>query len=132
MKYQYKDEWYRGVEDTVKPSAGSAGAGLGRRGFMTTLASLALCAAASYMAGGIIGNGALAADVMTPMDGGVSSLSPSEEDAAFVMSWVFDDAGTDGEDTDGAETVDEQDEHDAHIRELAEAYIEERTEGGAD
>ena len=146
MRYQYKEEWYENLSDVPKPSGtADSCAGtvkLARRGVVTTLASLALCVAASYMAGGIIGGGTLAADAaISGLPSASAPMKPSDADASYVMSWVYDDGmggGRDdtddsdgGDDSTGEEVKDggTANEHDEHISELANAYIAAHTPG---
>lgn len=157
MKYQYKSEWYEGTEVlTTSRASEDSGKDISahtvkftRRGITATLAALTLCVSASYMANGIIGADGMSADaalsdgLMPWLQGSVSTpMNPSNADASYVMSWVYDDGMGGGvNDTDGGEDGKDSihkgeknesvaDGYDAHIRELAEAYIAEHTPGG--
>ena len=74
--------------------------------------SVALCAAASYMAGGVIS----ADSARDGISGSIPMATPDE--ASFVMSYIDGDAETE---------TDERDEHEALISRLAEEYIRERS-----
>ena len=92
-----------------------------------TLLSVALCAMASYMAGGVI-----AADSV-PAPAGVT-IPDQPEDAAFVMSWLDDEddgyrdytVDTDADDVDDVPETDADIDSD-RIAQLAEQYIADHT-----
>lgn len=114
-------DWYEGFEE-VPPNAGTSPAAKRemarrseKRGLLATAGSLSLCVAACYLAGGIFGVGALSSDAPASPSSALTPMTQSaNEDAAYVMSWGWDD--------DGANAV--SDEHEAYIRELADEYIE--------
>ena len=129
MRYEYRDEWYRGVEGTGS-CRGSAEKNRAKKrtrtsaGVVRVLASLVLCVAASYAGAAVTGTGLSSDDI--PMG---EAARPSE-DASFVMSWSWDTAVGETEEADAAGAGDADDADDAHaerIKELADAYIAEKS-----
>ncbi len=122
MRYEYRDEWYRGVEGTGS-CRGSAEKNRAKKrtrtsaGVVRVLASLVLCVAASYAGAAVTGTGMGLSSDDIPMG---EAARPSE-DASFVMSWSWDTAV--GE----TEEADADDAHAERIKELADAYIAEKS-----
>lgn len=127
MKYGYRREWYEGAADTAPVNSG--GSMPTRRSVVTTLSSIALCVMASVMAGAVIDGGALAADDVTPPSAAGDAI---KEDAAFVMSWVYDDENDAGGEAEDSDAADEPGGDAERIRELADAYIAAHMPGGTD
>ncbi len=115
MKYEYREEWYRGVEGA--PSVKRVkGARADVWDALRAFASVIMCAAASYAGAAIIGTG-LASDTV-----GKAPEIPKGE-ASFVMSWSWD------TEADAVETEGVTESYEEHIRKLAEAYIAEKSSG---
>ena len=124
MRYEYRDEWYRGVEGTGS-CRGSAENNRAKKrprtsaGVVRVLASLVLCVAASYAGAAVTGTGTGLSSDDIPM--GEAARPSASEDASFVMSWSWDTAV--GE----TEEADADDAHAERIKELADAYIAEKS-----
>ncbi len=92
-------------------------------GIVRVLASLVLCVAASYAGAAVTGTGLSSDDI--PM--GEAARPSASEDASFVMSWSWDTAGGKTEETDATGASDTDDAHAERIKELADAYIAEKS-----
>lgn len=132
----YHRDWYDGIGDVapVKKKGEKIGrcAYSGARGLFATAGAVALCVTACFISGNIFGADAFSSESRAKNEA-VPPSPPAENDASFVMSWVFDeqssdmsnDGEVDGGDGDGDLTDDSESASDGaeRIKELAEEYI---------